>query len=262
MLSAAEKRQFELPPRFTKNERGLYFSLTPEIKRTISRLQNNDTRAGFILQLAYFRANARFYPIESFRKRDLLTVKSMLKIKSINLDNYQRTLITRHRKKILSLLNWRVQSDETKDILNNYARRQARNQQKPKQIFMGLIDLCWKQQIRVPSYRELNELVSNSFNRTEEILLSKLEEQLTGDDKQSLEVILSSGQQTKSRFQPNITILKKINQSLKPMQIKENIATTVIYKEPNHSLGLLIILNRLMAKLTITPLFHFYLAMN
>lgn len=231
ILSAAEKRQFELPPRFTKNERGLYFTLTPEIKRTISRLQNNDTRAGFILQLAYFRANARFYPIESFRKRDLLTVKSMLKINNINLDNYQRTLVTRHRKKILSLLNWRDQSDETKDILNNYASRQARNQQKPKQIFMGLIDLCWKQQIRVPSYRELNELVSNSFNKTEEILLSKLEEQLTADDKQSLEVILSSGQQTKSRFQSNITILKKINQSLKPLQIKENIATTAIYKE-------------------------------
>jgi len=72
ILSQAEKRQFDLPPKFSKAERAVYFALNPQLKKTISRLDNKDTRAGFLLQLAYFRANARFYPIESFRKRDIL----------------------------------------------------------------------------------------------------------------------------------------------------------------------------------------------
>lgn len=62
-LTKYEKRLFGLPPKFSKYERNVYFSLTSELKRTISRFNTYDMRAGFMLQLAYFRANARFYPI-------------------------------------------------------------------------------------------------------------------------------------------------------------------------------------------------------
>lgn len=117
ILSPSEKRSFDLPPIFTKDERHLYFSLTPELKRTVSRFKTDDTRAGFMLQLAYFRANARLFPLDSFRKRDIEYVQRILKHNKIDLSYYNSTIMSRHRKTILSLLDWRDYDKCTKDIL-------------------------------------------------------------------------------------------------------------------------------------------------
>lgn len=219
ILSTNEKRLFDLPPKFSKDERSLYFALNPVLKRTISRMNNNDTRAGFILQLAYFRANARFYPIDSFRKRDIEYVKSILKCSKIDITKYNSTIVSRHRKKILSMLDWQDYDHDVKNLLVSYAHRQTNNQQKPKQIFIGLIDLCWKNKIRVPSFFELSEIVTVSFSRTEDELLAKTKELLSLSDRQLLENILTPGEKVRSRSQPPITALKKINQSLRPNQI-------------------------------------------
>jgi hypothetical protein len=124
-----EKRLFDLPPKFTKDERNLYFSLTPELKRAISRFNTYDTRAGFMLQLAYFRANARFYPIEFSRKRDIEYVKSILKCSKIDLVKYNSTIISRYRKKILSMPDWQDYDHDVKNLLVSYAHRQTNNQQ-------------------------------------------------------------------------------------------------------------------------------------
>jgi len=231
ILTVSEKRLFDLPPKFSKDERSLYFSLDHELKRTISRLRNNDTRAGFLLQPAYFRATARFYPVDSFRKYDIRYVQSILKCDSINLSNYNSTIISRHRIKILTLLDWQDYGDITKNVLTKYALRQSANQQKPKQIFIGLIDLCWKNKIQVPSSLELSDIVTNSFNASEIKLLTGLEGLLSNNDRQSLETILTPGEKVKSRSQPPITILKKINQSLRPAEIKESLNITLKFRE-------------------------------
>lgn len=231
LLTKNEKRIFDLPPQFSKDERSLYFALNPDFKRIISRLNNNDTRAGFILQLAYFRANARFYPIESFRKRDIAYVQSILKCHKIDFSKYNSTIISRHRKKILSILDWQDYDKDAKNLLVSYAYRQTNNQQKPKQIFIGLIDLCWENKIRVPSFFELSEIVTVSFSRTEDELLVKTEELLNFSDRELLENILTPGKKVRSRSQPPITALKKINQSLRPNQIKESLRVTEKFRD-------------------------------
>lgn len=231
ILPPSEKRVFDLPPKFSKDERNLYFSLTTELKRTVSRFNTHDTRAGFMLQLAYFRANARFYPLESFRKRDIEYVQSILKCPNIDLAKYSSTILSRHRMKILSMLNWQDYDKEAKDLLVSYAHRQTNNQQKPKQIFIGLIDLCWKNKIRVPSFFELSEIVTASFNRTEDELLAKMKQLLDSSDRKLLENILMPGEKVRSRSQPPITALKKINQSLRPNQIKESLCVTEKFRD-------------------------------
>jgi hypothetical protein len=184
-----------------------------------------------MLQFAYFRANARFYPIEYFRKRDIEYVKSILKCSKINLAKYNSTIISRHRKKILSMLDWQDYDKDVKDLLVGYAHRQTNNQQKPKQIFIGLIDLCWKNKIRVPSFFELSEIVTVSFSRTEDELLAKTKDLLSLPDRQLLESILSPGEKVHSRSQPPITALKKINQSLRSNQIKESLRITENFRD-------------------------------
>jgi len=69
ILSKSEQREFDLPQHLSKTERGLYFHIDNNVRRSISRMKTH-TRIGFVLQLGYFRANARFYPAEQFRGRD------------------------------------------------------------------------------------------------------------------------------------------------------------------------------------------------
>ncbi len=129
------------------------------------------------------------------------------------------------------MLNWQDYDKAAKELLVSYAHRQTTNQQKPKQIFIGLIDLCWKNKIRIPSFFELSEIVTVSFSHTEDELLTKTKLLLSSSDRKSLEDILTPGEKVRSRSQPPITALKKINQSLRPNQIKESLQITEKFKD-------------------------------
>ena len=105
------------------------------------------------------------------------------------------------------MLNWQDYDKEAKELLVSYAHRQTSIQQKPKQIFIGLIDLCWKNKIRAPSFFELSEFVTLSFSRTEDELLAKTKQLLSSSDRKLLEDILTPGEKVRSRSQPSITVL-------------------------------------------------------
>lgn len=69
--TAEERKAFELPPGFSREERHLYFYLDSSTRRRVNQLKNKTNRLGYVLQLGYFKANAKFYPTTSFRKRDI-----------------------------------------------------------------------------------------------------------------------------------------------------------------------------------------------
>ena len=231
ILSPQEKRQFELPPKLTNEDRTIYFSLTPSLKRSLSRMENNHIRAGFLLQLAYFRANARFYPTEKFRKRDIQHVQAILQCERIQLQKYNSTISSKHRYSILSIQGWSTVGPSENDMLTNYALRQANNQVKPKDIFIGLVDQCWKHQFCVPSYTDLCQIIGNCINVTEQQLIDCLSNELRSEDCMSLENILSCESSDSQRSRPIITDLKNINQGLKPGEIKDNVKNTLIFKD-------------------------------
>lgn len=156
-LSKAEQREFELPPKFSKNERILYFDVNSYTRKVISRMEAN-ARVGFILQLGYFKANARFYPVSQFRKRDVQSDSTSFNNGEFNATEYDRS-VSRHRVKILQLLNWSSSNKETTMMLSEFSDRQASNQLAPRNIFIGLIDQCWKHRIQIPSYRHRLKLL-------------------------------------------------------------------------------------------------------
>jgi len=49
-------------------------------------------------------------------------------------------------------------------LLTEKAELLASRQKKPEQLFYQLEDYCWKQQIVIPSYTELAEYVTLSYN--------------------------------------------------------------------------------------------------
>ena len=74
-LSPSEKRHFDSPPTLHKKERPAYFSLTSEIRRTLSGLKTAANKVGFLLQLGYFKHSAKFFTTNQYHPKDIQYVK-------------------------------------------------------------------------------------------------------------------------------------------------------------------------------------------
>lgn len=102
ILTSHEQRRFNTPPVFTNNERALFFSLNPVEMKMVEELRMPTNKLGLLLQLGYFKANAKFFTAEQFRHPDIEYVAKALNIslKDVNLLAYQKNIPTDHRKRI------------------------------------------------------------------------------------------------------------------------------------------------------------------
>ena len=81
ILTPKEKREFDQPPRFKKEDRARYFYLSPKIRQlAFNKLRSSVNQVGFILQLGYFRATGKFFVSGEFRKKDIYYVCQLLKM--------------------------------------------------------------------------------------------------------------------------------------------------------------------------------------
>ncbi len=114
ILTASEQRTFDRPPVLNSNERRIYFSITPEIRSTLNRIKTPANKVGFLLQLGYFRANARFYQATLFHQRDVKYIKKLLKIDGIFERIVDRLRCQRFNRLIQSLA--KVRNRDTNDV--------------------------------------------------------------------------------------------------------------------------------------------------
>lgn len=222
ILNAKEKNVFDNPPVLSKEERKLYFHLDSDTRRHVSQLKNQTNRLGYVLQLGYFKARAKFYPVTSFRKRDINYVMRLLGIpkdSGISTSDYQLSTHYDHQKRVLDYLGWNSISGKEEELLLDHAQLQASQQKKPLQIFMKLIDYCWKHQIVIPTYTELAEYVTESYNAFEAKILGQLKGLLSNEQDEMLDSLIMDS----SAEQHPITLLKRIDQSSKPRDIAKSV---------------------------------------
>ena len=232
ILSESERRLFDRPPILNNEERRLYFNVTPEVRTALARIETPAYKVGFLLQLGYFKANARFYQAPLFRGRDVDYVQRLLTLDAVDLSTYADTIPRRHRRRIRSLLNWQNVDAAAREELVTQANRYVANQEYPKRIFHGLIDLCWKRQWVIPSYFELNSIITDSFNAADRDLLGAVESALTIHQTEHLEALLSPIQKTPKAGSPAaLTRLKRIDQSLKAGDIKRSMQTLALFRD-------------------------------
>lgn len=134
ILTASEQRVFDQPPVLNNDERRLYFNVTPDVRLALTRIETPSNKAGFLLQLGYFRANARFYQATLFHRRDVDYIKRLLKLDAVDLTTYTDTIPRRHRHSIRSLLNWQNVDDAAREELATHAKRYVINQEYPKRM--------------------------------------------------------------------------------------------------------------------------------
>tara|TARA_E500000305_G_C4026471_1_gene242104 strand:+ start:1793 stop:4840 length:3048 start_codon:yes stop_codon:yes gene_type:complete len=230
ILTPAEKRQLDSPPQFTQQDRQRYFFMSGQLRSIVSRIRRQDNKIGFVLQWGYFCSRARFYPADQFKQRDIAYVKRLFKCDDVDLSNYAGTVVTRHRHRILETLDWQEADETDREQLYQQALRQARHQDFPQDIFSALVDTCWKQQIVVPSYHDLNELITQSYISAEQTLLATVQSALTAEHTQHLEGLLRPIGRA-SRATLAITTYKTIDQSVQPKHIANSAAILQIFRK-------------------------------
>lgn len=223
LFSALDREKFDAPPNLKKEERGNYFEIDVKTKRYLHQLRSPVSKVGFLLQLGYFRANAKFYDTDSFRPYDIRYLKSKLNIEAdINFAEYGRAVNLEHRLRILQTMKWNAYDTQNSRLeLMNCAKSQVQQQARPVQIFNALLDYCWLNTIEVPSYYEMTRIITDSYNLYEEQKCEEIKQLISPEQARLLDELLNVQNVTHSP----LAKFKRIEQSTKPMKIKESVAT-------------------------------------
>ncbi len=223
-LSSAEKRKFDSPPVLTKAQRPAYFVVTDDIRRTLGQLRTATNKVEFLLQLGYFKHSGKFFVPETYRRRDINYVKSLLHIKEdIDLKHYPPARTAQHRARILELMNWSPFNQDNSILLAARVQLLTQQQLKPEQVFLAAVDFCWKQRIEIPSYHQLSNVITESFNIVEAELLTSLESLLNPGDRTALDELAHV---SNDQLKPMLDTLKPVSQSLRAKDIQKNVAAS------------------------------------
>lgn len=232
ILSTLEQRQFDSPPKFSTDNRPLHFSLTKHDLMLIEKIRLPTNKVGFLLQLGYFKANGKFFTVEQFRPKDAEYVARMLSISNdnINLISYKNKTPTDHRKQILALLGWQPFNDIQQQKIVDHLQWLTQKQLSPKHAFLAIIDFCWQNKIELPSSHVLSTLITDSYNNFEQELINILTNKLTQHHREKLDEWVGKTNK-KSMQRPLITLIKQVNQSLRPLDIQENVEAFKIFRD-------------------------------
>ncbi|MCH9695553.1 MAG: Tn3 family transposase [Gammaproteobacteria bacterium] len=232
ILTSTEQNELRRPPKLTKAERAAAFIITNEIRQALRGTSNPISKAGFLLQLGYFKAAGQFYSAEDFHKRDIQYVCTVLEQGSINIGQYSENMAADHRKKILGALEWQKTTQENLAELKRNAIRFIENQELPKNVLAGLRDECWKRRWVVPSYAILAELISDAYNRFDSDCIAQLKSNLTDENVADLESLVYSEKDPSRRNNTApIAALKRIDHSLRVGAIRESVKALATFAD-------------------------------
>ena len=235
ILSSAEQSSFDSPPTFTAEERIAQFATTNTELLLIQSLKTSTNQVGFLLQFGYFKVSGKFFTAEKFKQKDIIYVTNLLNItlSDLKLSRYQKKTGISHRKKILSMLCWRPLTKPQLKLLKQHVERLVQKQLPPKNIFSNAISYCWEHKLEIPSAYTLTKLITDAYNLFEEKLLTILQSKIT-EAQQILLAMFAEGNPSEnphSLSRPPITLLKKINQSLRPGDIQDNVKAFITFRD-------------------------------
>jgi Domain of unknown function (DUF4158) len=92
ILNSIEQEAFELPPLLNSAERKRHFDFPVAILQIAAELRTAANQLCFLLSCGYFRATHRFYPVQTFRPRDISHVaeRTGITIDAVRLADYDK----------------------------------------------------------------------------------------------------------------------------------------------------------------------------
>lgn len=231
ILNNVERGVFESPPMFNSAERKRCFDFPAPIQELATRLRTTTNQLVFLLSCGYFKATKRFYPVQSFHRRDLTYVaeRTAIALETANLADYDKQTMARHQAAILDFYGFRAFKPHGRALLGAEIARLVKSHLKPKLIFSRAIEVLVREKVEVPGYFPLAALILTTVNEHNRHLTAAVEALLTPDTRVLLDALLL--QETTDGASPpgktvayRLTSMKKLSQSTKPSKVKERVA--------------------------------------
>lgn len=221
ILSEAEIEELFGQPHFTPEEQVIYFSLSPSEELALRELRTFESRAYFILQLGYFKAQHQFY-IFSIRdvQDDALYVQERFFPNHEFPDEYEVTKPTRldQQQLILKLCQYQTCDEAMKQQLAARASQSARIYSKPIYILRELLQYLTDQRWVAPGYTFFQDAVGQTLLDEQQRLVRIIQSHLTEADNQALAYLIADSDTLYA-----ITRIKRDPKDFSPKQLNDEI---------------------------------------
>lgn len=173
LLPDAEIADLYARPIFNKNERMLYFSMTKDELYALGQFRTLKTKVYFLLQLAYFKAKNQFFTFSFEDVKVDISYIMYIFFQNCHL-SFQgcinRKIIKQQRQIILNLFNYKDCSSAQIITIENHACELLRYHPKIQDAFCQLLTYFDNQRIVIPTYRNLQEILTKAITREDKRL--------------------------------------------------------------------------------------------
>jgi TnpA family transposase len=240
-LSHEQRQRFDSPPSLTNAQRAVFTQLPEWAEQFYATLPTSTNRAGFLLQLGYFRTVCRFFEPSQFRQGDIAFIQKSGKNidpNQVDMAAYQQSSsYYRHQVEILSRLGFEPFTAQHQRLLLEEAKRLAHLQVTPEGIIDSCVAYLRDRRVETPAYSSLRSIIHSALSEYKFDLEQVLEKHLHAADRAMLDDLLSKPDHL---FRYELTYLRKIPQSMRPSVIRERVGLFERFKEIATQLGPLV----------------------
>ena len=197
ILSPDEYEQVWGIPRFTANDRAVFFAVGPREMALIQRLRTPRTKAHLLLLIGYFRARQRIFSLHTLASVDPIT-EDLAYLQQAHLDGAEVVdlAISKHTRQlhvqwVLTLFGYHLLDVEGRGQLETRALRAARISSRPLYVLRDLLSYLQRQRIALPGYSLLQDTVRRALSVERKRLSGALVDAMTTDDIALLGTLLS-----------------------------------------------------------------------
>jgi hypothetical protein len=197
ILTAREIDELYGLPRFTDEERRIYFDLSPAERDATDAVHTGAAAIHMVLQLGYFKAKRQFFIYEpEMVGEDLRHIanRHFPGIDNVPIKVLSKPTRLEQQQTILSLLGYRRCDGAAKAELELKARRIAMLSTQPITILREALQFLENQRIVAPGYRFFQDLVSRVATGERRRITEMLEQAITSAIKQQLVALLEAGE--------------------------------------------------------------------
>lgn len=193
ILTAREVDELYSLPRFTEEDRHLYFSLSAREREAVESVHTSSAAVHFVLQCGYFKAKKRFFVYEReavlddlrFVVQQYFPDHDMDKVKTLS----KPTRLEQQRG-ILRLFDYRLCDGTAKDELELRMRRVAMLSTQPLYVLREALRHLANERVVAPGYSFLQELVGRVLTAERRRITQALGQALTAAAKGHLDALL------------------------------------------------------------------------
>jgi TnpA family transposase len=182
-------------PRFTEEDRQLYFDLSAAEQARVGAMHTASAKAHFILQFGYFKAKRQFfaYSYSAVQEdlRHLLERHFPGRVPS-TINQLSKPTRLEQQQVILNLFNYTRCGKAAKQDLEHKARRIAMRSTQPIYILREMLQYLANRRIVAPGYTVLQDLVTRAVSHERRRVIRLLGQAITPEVEKQLQALLES----------------------------------------------------------------------